>query len=233
MGWKEYYQISPESYFCRFGHELLKRVLGESSHSPLAQKESLRLVLGGFSPHSSTAAAFIESCRSLRPKSKDEIFLLDLNRQPFEISIPPSSRGGENPVCLQADLAEMPFPPGSLDCIWLDGTTNFMDDEKLACFGKEAERTLNKEGIVISIFPEPLVSFLPFFRSVYESRLNRTRVYPRSAKATLGHLRDLKLICHLEAKRETALFFSRKDSPYEPFSGRPFALEALDENFIP
>ena len=52
MGWKEYYQICPESYYCRVGRGLLKRILKKPSCSPLAQKESLGLVLGGFSPQS-------------------------------------------------------------------------------------------------------------------------------------------------------------------------------------
>lgn len=84
MGWKEYYQICPESYYCRVGRGLLKRILEEPSCSPLAQKESLRLVLGGFSPQSLTAAAFVRDCFRFRSQKKDEIYLLDFNRQPFE-----------------------------------------------------------------------------------------------------------------------------------------------------
>jgi hypothetical protein len=231
MGWKEYYQICPESYYCRSGRGLLKRVLRESSCSPLAKKESLRLVLGGFSPHSSTAAAFINDCGLFRSQKRDEIYLLDFNRQPFEKASLPLLSKEKKLFRVQADLAKMPFANESLDLIWLDGTTNFMDNEKLSCFGKEAGRTLTKEGVVVSIFPEPLVSFLPSFRSARESRRNHTQVYSRSVQENLSLLKDLKLIWHLMGDWETALVFAPKDSPYTPFSGRPFALEAVNDRY--
>jgi hypothetical protein len=231
MGWKEYYQICPESYYCRSGRGLLKRVLRESSCSPLAKKESLRLVLGGFSPHSSTAAAFINDCGLFRSQKRDEIYLLDFNRQPFEKASLPLLSKEKKLFRVQADLAKMPFADESLDLIWLDGTTNFMDNKKLSCFGKEAGRTLTKEGVVVSIFPEPLVSFLPSFRSARESRRNHTQVYSRSVQENLSLLKDLKLIWHLMGDWETALVFAPKDSPYKPFSGLPFALEALNGSF--
>jgi len=231
MGWKEYYQICPESYYCRSGRGLLKRVLRESSCSPLAKKESLRLVLGGFSPHSSTAAAFINDCGLFRSQKRDEIYLLDFNRQPFEKASLPLLSKEKKLFRVQADLAKMPFADESLDLIWLDGTTNFMDNKKLSCFGKEAGRTLTKEGVVVSIFPEPLVSFLPSFRSARESRRNHTQVYSRSVQENLSLLKDLKLIWHLMGDWETALVFAPKDSPYTPFSGRPFALEAVNDRY--
>ena len=231
MGWKEYYQICPESYYCRSGRGFLKRVLRESSCSPLAKKESLRLVLGGFSPQSPTAAAFINDCGCFRPQKEDEIYLLDFNRQPFEKAGLPSPSEGKKLFRLQADLAKMPFADESLDLIWLDGTTNFMDNKKLSCFGEEAGRTLTKEGMAVIVFPEPLVSILPSFRSVCESCRNHTRAYSRSTKATLSLLKDLKLIWHLAGDQETALVFAPKDSPHKPFSGLPFALEAVNENF--
>ena len=231
MGWKEYYQICPESYYCRLGRGLLKKVLEESSCYPLAKKESLRLVLGGFSPHSPTAAAFINDCGYFRPQKKDEIYLLDFNRQPFEKASLPLPSKGKKLFRVQADLAKMPFANESLDLIWLDSTTSFMDNEKLSCFGKEAGRTLTKEGVVVSIFPEPLVSFLPSFRSARESRRNHTQIYCRSVQENLSLLKDLKLIWHLMGNQETALVFAPKDSPYKPFSGLPFALEAVNENF--
>lgn len=231
MGWKEYYQICPESYYCRSGRGLLKRVLWESSCSPLAKKESLRLVLGGFSPHSFTAAAFINDCGLFRSQKRDEIYLLDFNRQPFEKASLPLLSKEKKLFRVQADLAKMPFADESLDLIWLDGTTSFMDNEKLSCFGKEAGRTLTKEGVVVSIFPEPLVSFLPSFRSARESRRNHTQVYSRSVQENLSLLKDLKLIWHLMGDWETALVFAPKDSPYTPFSGRPFALEAVNDRY--
>lgn len=106
-----------------------------------------------------------------------------------------------------------------------------MDNEKLSCFGKEAGRTLTKEGVVVSIFSEPLVSFLPSFRSARESRRNHTQVYSRSVQENLSLLKDLKLIWHFMGDRETALVFAPKDSPHKPFSGLPFALEAVNESF--
>lgn len=106
-----------------------------------------------------------------------------------------------------------------------------MDNEKLSCFGKEAGRTLTKEGVAVSIFSEPLVSFLPSFRSARESRRNHTQVYCRSVQENLSFLKDLKLIWHLMGDQETALVFAPKDSPYAPFSGCPFALEAVNESF--
>ncbi len=231
MGWKEYYQTCPESYYCRLGRGLFKRVLEESSCSPLAKKESLRLVLGGFSPQSPTAAAFVRDCFRFRPQKKDEIYLLDFNRQPFkEISLPSLSQE-KKLFFLQADLTKMPFANESLDLIWLDGTTSFMDNEKLSCFGKEAGRTLTKEGVVVSIFSEPLVSFLPSFRSARESRRNHTQVYSRSVQENLSLLKDLKLIWHFMGDQETALVFAKKDSPHKPFSGLPFALEAVNDRY--
>jgi hypothetical protein len=187
--------------------------------------------LGGFSPHSFTAAAFINDCGLFRSQKRDEIYLLDFNRQPFEktsLSFPPE---GKKLFRVQADLAKMPFANESLDLIWLDGTTSFMDNEKLSCFGKEAGRTLTEEGVVVSIFPEPLVSFLPSFRSARESRRNHTQVYSRSVQENLSLLKDLKLIWHLMGDWETALVFAPKDSPYTPFSGRPFALEAVNDRY--
>jgi len=231
MGWKEYYQTCPESYYCRVGHGLLKKVLEESSCSPLAKKESLRLVLGGFSPQSPTATAFVRDCLRFRSQKKDEIYLLDFNRQPFEKASLPLPSKEKKLFRVQADLAKMPFANESLDIIWLDGTTNFMDNEKLSCFGKEAGRTLNKEGIAVSIFHEPLFPFLPSFRSARESRRNHTQVYCRSAKENLSLLKDLKLIWYLDGDRETALVFAPKESSYKPFSGLPFALEVVNENF--
>ena len=231
MGWKEYYQICPESYYCRVGRGLLKRVLEESSCSPLAKKESLRLVLGGFSPQSPTAAAFVRDCFRFRPPKKDEIYLLDFNRQPFEKASLPLPSKEKKLFRVQADLAKMPFANESLDLIWLDSTTNFMDNKKLSCFGKEAGRTLTKEGVVVSMFSEPLVSFLPSFRSARESRRNHTQVYSRSVQENLFLLKDLKLIWHLMGDQETALVFAPKDSPYAPFSGHPFALEAVSGSF--
>jgi len=230
MGWKEYYQICPESYYCRFGRGLLKRVLGESSRSPLAKKESLKLVLGGFSPHSATASAFVSDCFRLRPQKRDEIYLLDLNHQPLKAFRFPHLPEEKKLACLQADLAKMPFGNKSLDLIWLDGTSGFMNNEELASFGKEADRTLNKEGIVVSIFHEPLFSFLPSSRFSSDSFANQTRVYPRSAKGALSLLKDLKLVWHLESNNETALVLASRDSFYRSFSGLPYALETLSGN---
>jgi len=231
MGWKEYYQTCPESYYCRVGYGLLKGVLEESSCSPLAKKESLKLVLGGFSPQSLTATTFVRDCLGFRPQKKDEIYLLDFNRQPFkEISLPSLSQE-KKLFFLQADLTKMPFANESLDLIWLDGTTSFMDNEKLSCFGKEAGRTLTKEGVVVSIFFESLVSFLSSFWSARESRRNHIQIYCRSVQENLSLLKDLKLIWHFDGDQETALVFAKKDSPYKPFSGLPFALEAVNENF--
>ena len=231
MGWKEYYQTSPESYYCRWGRGLLERVLQGDSSSFFAKKERLRLVLGGFSPQSPTAAAFVRDCLRFRPQKKDEIYLLDLNRQPFEEVVFPFLPEEKRLFRFQADLIKMPFADESLDLIWLDGTTNFMDNKKLSCFGKEAGRTLTKEGVVVSIFSEPLVSFLPPFRSARESRRNHTQVYSRSVQENLSLLKDLKLIWHLMGDWETALVYAPKDSPYTPFSGRPFALEAVNDRY--
>ena len=231
MGWKEYYQTCPESYYCRLGRGLFKRVLEESSCSPLAKKESLRLVLGGFSPQSPTATAFVRDCLGFRPQKKDEIYLLDFNRQPFkEISLPSLSKE-KKLFFLQADLTKMPFTDESLDLIWLDGTTSFMDNRKLAGFGREAQRVLTKEGIAISFSHEPLICLFPSSRFSHSCRVNKTQVYSRSAQESLSLLKDLKLIYNFAGDQETALIFAKKDSPYKPFSGLPFILEAVNESF--
>ena len=231
MGWKEYYQTCPESYYCRVGRGLLKRILEEPSCSPLAQKESLRLVLGGFSPYSSTAAAFINDCGYFRPQKKDEIYLLDFNRQPFkEISLPSLSKE-KKLFFLQADLTKMPFTDESLDLIWLDGTTSFMNNQNLIDFGRETRRVLTREGIAISFSHEPLICLFPSSRFSHSCRVNKTQVYSRSAQESLSLLKDLKLIYNFAGNQETALVFAKNDSPYAPFSGRPFTLEAVSENF--
>jgi len=231
MGWKEYYQICPESYYCRLGRGLLKRILEEPSCSPLAKKESLRLVLGGFSPQSPTAAAFVRDCLRFRPQKKDEIYLLDLNRQPLEEVIFPFLPEEKRLFRFQADLVKMPFADESLDLIWLDGTTSFMDNRKLAGFGREAQRVLTKEGIAISFSHEPLICLFPSSRFSHSCRVNKTQVYSRSAQESLSLLKDLKLIYNFAGNQETALVFAKNDSPYAPFSGRPFTLEAVSENF--
>jgi len=225
MGWKEYYQICPESYYCRFGRGLLKRILQEPSCSPLAEKEKLKLLLGGFSPQSPTAAAFVRDCLRFRPQKKDEIYLLDFNRQPFkEISLPSLSQE-KKLFFLQADLTKMPFTNESLDLIWLDGTTSFMNNQNLIDFGRETRRVLTREGIAISFSHEPLLCLFPSSRFSYSCRVNRTQVYSRSVQENLSLLKDLKLIWHLDGDRETALVFAPKESSYKPFSGLPFALE--------
>ena len=231
MGWKEYYQTCPESYYCRVGHGLLKNVLEESSCSPLAKKESLRLVLGGFSPQSPTATAFVRDCLRFRSQKKDEIYLLDFNRQPFEKASLPLPSKEKKLFRVQADLAKIPFANESLDLIWLDGTTSFMDNRKLAGFGREAQRVLTREGIAISFSHEPLICLFPSSRFSHSCRVNKTQVYSRSAQESLSLLKDLKLIYNFAGNQETALVFAKNDSPYAPFSGRPFTLEAVSENF--
>ena len=231
MGWKEYYQTCPESYYCRVGHGLLKKVLEESSCSPLAKKESLKLVLGGFSPQSLTATTFVRDCLGFRPQKKDEIYLLDFNRQPFkEISLPSLSQE-KKLFFLQADLTKMPFANESLDLIWLDGTTSFMNNQNLIDFGRETRRVLTREGIAISFSHEPLICLFPSSGVSYSCWVNKTQVYSRSVQENLSLLKDLKLIWHLDGDQETALVFAKNNSPYSPFSGLPFALEAVNENF--
>jgi hypothetical protein len=231
MGWKEYYQTCPESYYCRLGRGLFKRVLEESSCSPLAKKESLRLVLGGFSPQSPTAAAFVRDCFCFRPQKKDEIYLLDFNRQPFkEISLPSLSQE-KKLFFLQADLTKMPFADESLDLIWLDGTISFMNNQNLTDFGRETRRVLTREGIAISFSHEPLICLFPSSGVSRSCWVNKTQVYSRSVQENLSLLKDLKLIWHLDGDRETALVFAKNNSPYSPFSGLPFALEAVNKNF--
>lgn len=231
MGWKEYYQTSPESYYCRWGRGLLERVLQGDSSSFFAKKERLRLVLGGFSPQSPTAAAFVRDCLRFRPQKKDEIYLLDLNRQPFEEVVFPFLPEEKRLFRFQADLIKMPFADESLDLIWLDGTTSFMDNRKLAGFGREAQRVLTKEGIAISFSHEPLICLFPSSRFSHSCRVNKTQVYSRSAQESLSLLKDLKLIYNFAGDQETALIFAKKDSPYKPFSGLPFILEAVNESF--
>ncbi len=60
---------------------------------------------------------------------------------------------------------------------------------------------------------------------------NHIQVYCRSVQENLSLLKDLKLIWHLDGDQETALVFAKNNSPYAPFSGLPFALEAVNENF--
>jgi len=119
----------------------------------------------------------------------------------------------------------MPFANESLDFIWLDGTTSFMDNRKLAGFGREAQRVLTREGIAISFSHEPFICLFPSSRFSRSCWVNKTQVYSRSAQESLSLLEDLKLIYNFDGDRETALVFAKKDSPYKPFSGRPFALE--------
>lgn len=230
MGWKEYYQTFPESFCARFGYGLFKRVLEKSSASPLSRKPSLRLVLGGFSPNSSTAAAFVNYCAEFRPNQEDEIYLLDLNRHPLKTAYLPSSPPQKKLYRVQADLTKMPFADNSLDLIFLDSTSSFMNDNQLSQFNQEASRTLTETGVVISFFPEPFLAFLPSLDQIRSRAVNRTQVYCRTAKDHLDKLANLKLVWHLQDGAYNALFLGRQNSPYPTFSGSPYSLEAVNTN---
>ena len=230
MGWKEYYQTCPESFCARFGRGPLGRVLKESPLSSLSQKQSLRLVLGGFSPNSPTAAAFINYCAEFRPDREDEVYLLDFNRQPFRAAHLPPLPKEKSLYRVQADLTKMPFADQSLDLIFLDSTSTFMSDDQLHQFDQEAARTLTETGLVISFFPEPFLAFLPTLHQIRSCAVNRTRVYCRTAKDYLDGLKQLKLIWHLQDGAHNALVLSKKSSHYEKFSGNPYSLEAVNAN---
>ena len=230
MGWKEYYQTCPESFCARFGRGPLGRVLKKSPLSPLSQKESLRLVLGGFSPNSPAAAAFINYCAEFRPGREDEVYLLDFNRQPFRAAYLPQLPKEKFLYWVQADLTKMPFTDNSLDLIFLDSTSTFMSDEQLSCFNQEAARTLTETGLVISFFPEPFPAFLLTLHQIRSCAVNRTRVYCRTAKDYLDGLKQLKLVWHLQDGAYNALFLGKQNSPYPAFFGSPYSLEAVNAN---
>ncbi|MDD3679353.1 MAG: hypothetical protein PHX72_00630 [Candidatus Shapirobacteria bacterium] len=227
MGWKEYYQTSPESFCLKFGRGLLKRILQDQTEYPLCQKESLRLALGGFSPRSKTASAFIDYCDQLRPNHKDEIYLIDLNCQPFQEVFLPSSLEDSITHKVQSDLTRQPFGNQSLDLIFLDGTTSFMKDEQLSQFGQEANRTLTEYGVVIALFPDHFSGLLSPISQLYSRVVNRTLIYCRSTKQHQSELTSLKLLWYLDSGRYTALVLGRQDNPCPEFSGYPYCLDAI------
>lgn len=222
MSWSEYYQQThPESFCQQFGQDVLNRVFDHYLDCP---DQPLNLLLGGFSPQSSTAQSFIDHCRHLHSNLNDQIILLDKNSQPFQKGR--FTKKG-NISCLQANLTNLPFKNHSLDLIFLDGTTMFMTNKEIDQFSQEAQRVLTNRGLVIACFSAPLLDSLIPFKNVLAQIANHTRVYLRSEQQTQTLFPHLKEIVAYDYRGDTALIFARPSHQAPAFSGQNYCLENL------
>ncbi|KUK82752.1 MAG: hypothetical protein XD98_0510 [Microgenomates bacterium 39_6] len=231
MGWKEYYQTYPESFCSRFSYGLFKRVLEKSSASPLSKKPSLKLLLGGFSPNSSTANTFVDYCAKFRPDQEDEIYLLDLNHQPFKSVYFSSQFAPKKIYQVQADLTKMPFANNSLDLIFLDGTTMFMKDEEVGRFGQEANRTLSRFGLIVNFLKTPLFDQTAPISNFRGRVANRVPIFFRSKEKSQQLLSPLETVICFDCQGRIALIMGKKDNPLPKDPEYTYVLEPACPKF--
>jgi hypothetical protein len=231
MGWKEYYQTYPESFCGQFGYELLSKIFNSQDRFFLNKKENLKLALGGFSPNSPTAATFINYCAELRPNQEDEIYLLDLNRRPFETAYLPPVPSQKNLYRVQADLTKMPFARNSLDLIFLDGTTMFMKSKEVGHFGREANRALSRFGLLVNFLKTPFVDQIAPISNLRGRRVNKVPIFFRSKQENQKLLDSLKTLVCFDCRGKTALIMARKDSPLPQDPEHTYALEPAYPKF--
>jgi hypothetical protein len=224
MSWKEYYQTVPESFCNQFGYDILKRIFSDEEKFPLSSKKTLNLVLGGLSPYTKTTRSFIGYCQNLRPEQEDNFFLVDANRQPLrEIYLGSEFQGNINLV--QADLTSLPFDNKSVDLIFLDGTAMFMDDNRVGRFAKEANRTLTKNGLIVSFSSEPLSKYTIPLENLKDRLINHVPIYHRPKNKQRLLLNPLKVVSCFDCEGYLAIVAGKKDNPLPEFSGQPYALE--------
>ena len=166
MGWTEYYKRDPypiESL--QPAYETVEKILQQQPFS----KDSVNAVLGGFHPRSRLASWFPRFCSEIYPSKKVNIINLDMNSYPL-LSL-------NQPNKIQAKIENPPFAPNSIDLFFLSSTFNFMSDEQIQKFAKQASTSLSSQGWVVASFA------LPWLPSKFESLLTsitlRTKFYLR------------------------------------------------------
>lgn len=112
-------------------------------------------MLGGFHPGNGTPAQFESFCDSLYPHRKTVFYYLDKNEQAFQ-SFPADVRR----IPIIARLENMPKSLPPLDLIFLDFTTNFMNDMQIQQCALSVARVLDRNGVVLATTVGPhLVGF--------------------------------------------------------------------------
>ncbi len=225
MGWSEYYRTVPESFCVQFGYDLLKRIFENRNGPAFPDGKSLNLVLGGFSPQTQTASSFVKYCQTLRPNYQDKFFLLDFNEAPMRRSFF-NIYNQKGVSFIQADLTKLPFHSNSLDLIFLDGTTMFMDDEQVNLFLEQTNRVLTRNGLVVSSFRLPFLSQTVPLDNFMGKIRNRTPIYYRSEEQYRNLFSSrLRVVSLFDCGRNIGtLLAGRKDSPLKEFSGQSYLL---------
>lgn len=183
--WSKYYEVGASSFAQRT--ERYKNAIRRLREQvPVFLSGSRKtFLLGGFVPSNGTPQSFDELCRGVHDNSADKHIYLDLNRQPFKSS-------GDRPG-VQADLRKLPFREESIDIIFLDGTTDLMDEQAIQDFAEGAARVLTKNGvIIISKLPKGMAEHQIKNIPVLKTSI---KLYPRDdsdlARLLGGHLKPV------------------------------------------
>ena|SRR3989344_3371920 len=158
-------------------------------------------VLGGFHAYNDTVDDFKEFCQKMHNNPDDKHIYLDMNRLPLS-----SIRARSQKYRTQALLENLPFKNGSIDFLFADCTTDFMDNAQVQQFSKSSAETLSDNGLILiaKIYPPGLER---------QQNLHPTLpLYPRNIQDVQELMDDLKLVGFNYGYSSSVATFARKDS---------------------
>lgn len=220
MSWQEYHRARMPITFSHQSEAYLRAIEGlrQINVDLLAPNTTPTIVLGGFhNPWS--VADFHKLCDKLQTGPQRRV-LLDLQASPLQ-----TLDGRGNPHRVQARLEELPFPGESIDLLFLDYTTDFMNDRTLRRFSLGINDILKPVGLVLAAFMDTDDQSL--WDSIEERLTRRVPTYCRSSKKFCQLMTPLRPIIGLSfpvpyryISSGSLGIFARGDSSLPQFRGK-------------
>ncbi len=203
-------------------------------------KSDQKILFGGFYPdqdNNRASRALVELMREENsPEGQIDSSLscvLDIS----SLSVFKAKEGGKDAI--QANLADLPFAPNSLDIVFLDYTVHFMLEETRGKMFSRLYDALSKEGLVFIATNASLLSdfgrFGRYFDSLRSKRANKVDFWNnRPIEPHLrGYKKVLSALCDRTGDGDFDLtVVSRQESPFREYKNRyPIAINRDSEKF--
>lgn len=168
------------------------------------------IVLGGFHG-SKSVLGFNVLCELIKVGPQRRVFV-DISTTPLGLV-----DAKDNPNRVQADLQQPPFLKGSVDLLFLDYTTDFMENESVSRLSKNMNELLSTSGIILAAFND--YGDINAWYRLFERIQQVVPTYMRSYEQLCALAAPLKPVAkekfsvnYLYSKQSTLVALARRDS---------------------